>query len=37
VLAGSWSGDEIAGRHNRSWSDVAEDVLRVLEQALQRG
>ena len=36
VLEGSWDGDEIAQRHNRSWSDVAGDVMRVLEQALQR-
>ena len=34
VLAKPWSGDEIAGRHSRSWRDVAEDVLRVLEQVL---
>ena len=37
VLAQPWSGDAIAGRHSRSWRDVADDVLRVLEQVLHRG
>ncbi len=37
VLAQPWNGDEIAGRHSRSWRDVADDVLRVLEQVLHRG
>ena len=37
VLAQPWSGDEIAARHSRSWRDVADDVLRVLERVLQRG
>jgi glycosyltransferase involved in cell wall biosynthesis len=37
VLAATWNGDEIARRHNRSWSDVADDVMRVLEQVLDRG
>ena len=37
VLAKTWDGDEIARRHNRSWSDVADDVMQVLEQVLRRG
>ena len=37
VLSQPWSGDEIARLHNRSWRDVAEDVLRVLEQVQSRG
>jgi teichuronic acid biosynthesis glycosyltransferase TuaC len=36
VLAGTWIGDDIARRHNRSWSDVADDVQRVLEQVYCR-
>ena len=32
VLAQPWDGDEIAGRHNRSWRDVAEDVMGVLQK-----
>ncbi|HEY6412557.1 MAG TPA: glycosyltransferase [Edaphobacter sp.] len=34
VLAVQWSEDEIARRHQRGWAEVAEDVQRVLENAV---
>lgn len=37
TLARSWSAEEIAGRHQRSWQDVAKDVQRVLERVLGKG
>ena len=34
VLAGSWDPEAISGRHSRSWSDVSDDVQRILEGVL---
>jgi teichuronic acid biosynthesis glycosyltransferase TuaC len=34
VLAEKWDPAEISARHSRSWSDVADDVQKVLEQVL---
>jgi hypothetical protein len=34
VLAQEWDPAEICGRHGRSWSDVTDDVEKVLEQTL---
>jgi teichuronic acid biosynthesis glycosyltransferase TuaC len=36
VLATVWAEDEIARRHQRGWAEVAEDVQRVLEDAIAR-
>jgi teichuronic acid biosynthesis glycosyltransferase TuaC len=34
VLAGSWDPEAISGRHSRGWSDVSDDVQRILERVL---
>jgi teichuronic acid biosynthesis glycosyltransferase TuaC len=34
TLAASWDAEQIAARHSRSWSDVADDVYDVLERTL---
>jgi glycosyltransferase involved in cell wall biosynthesis len=36
VLAQPWSAEAIAGRHNRSWSDVSDDVETLLRATLER-
>jgi teichuronic acid biosynthesis glycosyltransferase TuaC len=34
VLSQRWDPAEISGRHSRSWSDVSDDVQKILEQVL---
>ena len=34
VLDATWSADEIAARHQRSWADVADDLYTILEEAI---
>ncbi len=35
VLEQSWNAEEIAGKHNRSWGDVADDLYRALESVVE--
>jgi teichuronic acid biosynthesis glycosyltransferase TuaC len=35
VLSATWDANEIASRHNRSWSEVADDLYEVLESTLR--
>ena len=36
VLSARWDADELANRHERSWSDVSDDVFGLLKNVLQR-
>ncbi len=37
VLGQSWSAEAISSRHSRSWSDVADDLCRLLNEVSQSG
>lgn len=37
TLAGAWSADAIAARHDRSWQDVSDDLLAVLQAVVVPG